>query len=60
MLRKNFPRRKEQRTKEASERQLVRSHISSEQQLRVLDERLGKDVGAVKERIKLNCLIGEK
>jgi hypothetical protein len=44
---------KEARQVMAAERQRRRAQLSSEQQLVVLDERLGKDVGAQKERARL-------
>jgi len=58
MRRKNFPRRKEQRQKEAEERQEKRNNRNNKEQLALLDKRLGKDKGAVKERLKL--YMGEK
>jgi hypothetical protein len=44
---------REIRREEAEERQVERDKLTPDQQLRVLDERLGKDSGAMKERVKL-------
>jgi len=44
---------REIRMEEALERQTERGKLTPDQQLKVLDERLGKDLGAVKERIRL-------
>jgi len=54
MLRKNFPRRKEQRREEAVERQAARMSRTNKQQLELLNRKLGKGVGAVKERNRLS------
>lgn len=48
---------KETKQKEALERQSVRESRSPKQQIEELDSRLGKDIGANKERIKLADLI---
>jgi hypothetical protein len=45
--------RKEERQMEAIERQAFRDKLTNEDQIRVLDRRLGKDQGAVKERARL-------
>ena len=44
---------KEIRIEEALERQTEREKLTPDQQLEVLDARLGKDTGAVQERIRL-------
>ena len=41
------------RREEAEMRQLARENLTSQQQLDVLDFRLGKDTGAIKERTRL-------
>jgi len=41
------------RQEEALERQAKRDKLTNEQQLEVLNKRLGKDVGAKKERARL-------
>lgn len=59
MLRMNFPQRKAVRRKEAKERQAERDKLSPVAQLLKLDNLLGKDVGAKKERARLKKLISE-
>jgi len=44
---------REMRREEAEMRQLARENLTSQQQLDVLDFRLGKDTGAIKERTRL-------
>tara|TARA_R110002110_G_scaffold146045_1_gene335799 strand:+ start:269 stop:532 length:264 start_codon:yes stop_codon:yes gene_type:complete len=44
---------KEIRIEEALERQTEREKLTPDQQLKVLDGRLGKDTGASKERLRL-------
>ena len=56
---KNFPRRIEDRQKEALIRQELRQKRNPEAQLKLLDKRLGKNKGAKKERQRLNKLISE-
>ena|SRR3972149_4065181 len=53
MLRKNFKGRKEDRKKEADKQVSEREKRSPKQQLAILDKRLGKGVGAKKERTRL-------
>lgn len=55
----NFPNRVQKRRDEAKERQAVRDSRSSQQQLDVLDDTLGKDQGARKERSRLKKLLTE-
>lgn len=50
-------RSKLEKNKEAEERAEQRSKRSHKDQLAVLDSRLGKGVGATKERARLNALI---
>lgn len=50
-------RRREERQNQAAERQNQRAKRSPQQQLIVLDNRLGKNIGAQKERQKLQDLI---
>lgn len=57
MLRSNFPSRREARREEAVERQEHRAALSAAQQLARLDQRLGRGVGAQKERKRLQKLI---
>lgn len=57
MPRKNFPNRKKERHESAQERQQARSERSPQEQLALLDRRLGKGVGAAKERERLAKLI---
>jgi len=52
----NFPGRKEQRQLEATERQAAYEERSSDEQLVELDRLLGKDIGAKKERTKLESV----
>lgn len=49
--------RKEEKRMEAEIRQKIASERTPQQQLAVLDRKLGKGVGAVKERAKLHKLI---
>jgi len=51
---------KDQRIERAEVRQGERLERSPEQQLQLLDKRLGKGVGASKERAKLLAQIGSK
>ena len=44
---------REIRREEAESRQLARDARSSQQQLDILDDRLGVDIGAIRERTKL-------
>ena len=44
---------REIRREEAEVRQAARDQLTPQQQLEVLDRRLGKDEGAVKERVRL-------
>ena len=46
--------RKNKRRKEAQIRKRQRDERSSEEQIAILDERLGKGIGAKKERERLN------
>lgn len=50
--------RKELRKKEADERAAERSKRSPQEQLQVLDAKLGVGVGARRERAKLQRLVG--
>ena len=43
----------EERQEQATERQAFRDKLTNEDQIRVLDRRLGAGVGAVKERARL-------
>jgi len=52
--------RKEQLREEDEDRQAYRQSISNEEQVRRLNERLGEDQGASKERVKLWHLIEEE
>jgi len=54
MNRVNFPHRKKQRRQSAELRALHRAQRSNRDQLSVLDRWLGKNVGAVKERLRLS------
>lgn len=45
------------RTAKAMERRMERSKLSPEQQLTILDCRLGRNRGAVQERARLNALV---
>lgn len=51
---------KEERKKSAAERQQARQSLTPRQQLAILDERLGKGVGAAKERARLQALIDKE
>jgi len=57
MKRKNFEARVDVKRAEAKERTEARSKRTPQQQLDLLDQRLGKGVGAQKERAKLTKLI---
>lgn len=50
-------RRKEIRRKEAQERAEVRAQRSPQEQLAILDKRLGKGQGAQRERARLQSII---
>lgn len=50
---------REERRREAEARQKERDQLSAEEQLARLDERLGKGVGAARERARLQALIDE-
>lgn len=52
--------RRESRKKFALEYQEARAKLTPQQQLEVLDLRLGKNVGAIKERARLLKQIAEK
>lgn len=54
---RNSRQRREERVKAAQERQEAREKLTAREQLRELDKRLGKGVGAQKERARLNALI---
>lgn len=54
---KRHPKQKERRRREAAERQFDRDTRSPKQQIKLLDKRLGKGVGAKKERKRLNAQI---
>ena len=56
---KNFPGRKQVKRQEAQVRQEAYDKLSPEQKLKLLDEKLGKDQGASKERAKLTKLLGQ-
>lgn len=55
----NFPNRVQKRRDEAKERQVARDSRSSQQQLDVLDDILGKGKGARRERARLKKLLDE-
>jgi hypothetical protein len=57
MKRANFTGRTEVRRAEAVQRAEDRATRTPQEQLRILDRRLGAGVGAQKERLKLNKLI---
>ncbi len=50
----------EQRRKEAAERQEARNKLSPSEQIALLDQRLGKGLGAKKERARLRKLMDAK
>ena len=52
--------RKRQRQAEAIERQAVRESKTPEQQLKVLDSKLGKDIASKKERYRLFKMVEEQ
>ncbi len=56
-VRKNQRHRKEGRHKEAQVRLEARQNLSTQDVLDLLDQRLGKGLGALKERKRLNGLI---
>jgi len=60
MTRANFPYRRDLRVERAEVNAAFRDERSPSQQLAVLDRRLGKDVGAVRERAKLTALLKRK
>lgn len=51
--RKNFPGRKKARREQAEEQKEARAQRTNAQQLKLLDQRLGKNKGAKKERARL-------
>jgi len=51
--------RYEQRQEEARDRQKIRDRRTPKEQIDVLDQRLGKDVGAARERLRLLTAIEE-
>lgn len=51
---------RDQKRADAEERQAGRNTLSPQQQLEVLDRRLGAGVGAVKERLRLRTIIDER
>ena len=59
-MEENLARIKPKEQKESKERQDFRSGISAKDQLARLDSKLGKDVGAKKEREKLKKLMEGK
>jgi len=50
-------RSKEEKRAEAKERQKKWESLTLEQQLKAIDERLGKGVGATKQRLKIKMLM---
>lgn len=54
MLTKNFPERKQIRKASADKRQSERNKRSAKEQLQMLDKMFGINLGASKERKKLN------
>jgi len=60
MKRRNFPRRKQKRQETAQRRQNKRDARSNARQLALLDEKLGKNKGATKERIRLAQEVAQK
>lgn len=52
--------RREQRQKEAQQRNDKWKQLSPQQQLAELDQRLGKDIGAARQREKLKKLIEQR
>lgn len=57
MKRMNFPRRKELRREQAEQRIADRIKRTPQEQLDRLDKLLGVNVGATKERIRLQALV---
>jgi len=51
---KNFPERKKAKRKEAEERVVEWRKMTPKQQLQNLDARLGENVGAKRQRVKIN------
>jgi len=49
-----------QKHEQALEREEYRDSLSPQEQLHRLDQRLGKDIGATKERIKLNRILNDQ
>jgi len=57
MKRGNFPNRKDQKRSEGALRQAEYSALTPKQKLDRLDAKLGKDVGAKRERAKIALLL---
>jgi hypothetical protein len=53
-------RRRDQRREDAEARQAKRDARTPQQQLQLLDQKLGKNTGATKERLHLHSLITEQ